>query len=331
MPDTLTPDTAAPGYIVLAAYRPDPVLFERQVRSIQAQTVQGFRCLVVADGGEDEVRALLAEIVADDERFTVIGADVRVGFYRNFERGLAMVPTDAAWVALSDQDDDWHPDKLERMLPFLSSASLVGAQARVVEYPSGLVLSDSTDRRPTTPVALAVCNQFTGGMTVMRAELLRRALPFPHYPSPAQVHDHWLALVAACEDGAMIITDVVQDYVQHGANVLGEAGDRTGVKHAARNLRSRAQTFSPRTGVGALAAAAYVVSAGWAEVMANTLAERFGAHHTTAERLSALFGSRRSLWRTASVLVRGVRLKCIPARNVVVYLVGAALRPLVRR
>ena len=331
MPDTSTPDTAAPGYIVLAAYRPDPVLFERQVRSIQAQTISEFRCLVVADGGEDEVRALLAEIVADDERFTVIGADTRVGFYRNFERGLAMVPTDASWVALSDQDDEWHPDKLERMLPFLSEASLVGAQARVVEHPSGRVLSPSTERRPTTPVALAVCNQFTGGMTVMRSELLTRALPFPHFPSPAQVHDHWLALVAACEGGAMIIPDVVQDYVQHGGNVLGEAAERTGALHAARNLRSRARANSPRAGVGALAAAAYVVSAGWAEAMADALVERFGAQHETAGRLSALFGSRRSLRRTACVLVRGVRLRRVPARNVAVYLIGAALRPLVRR
>lgn len=321
---------AAPGCIVLAAYRPEPELFARQLRSIQAQSVADFRCLIVADGGRREVEALLSSILPGDSRFDVIGADSRVGFYRNFERGLASVPPDSPWVALSDQDDHWYPDKLARLLPHLASASLVGAQARVVEYPSGRVIASSTDRRHCTPDVLTVSNQFTGGMTVMRTELLVRALPFPDYPSPAQVHDHWLALVASCERGAVVVPDIVQDYVQHGGNVLGESDDEGGMTRAWRNLRTRAADEDGTSGVRALATAAYVVSAGWAEAMADALIERFGAHEPVARRLSELYGRHRSVGRTALVLTRRVMQRRLPVRNAVVYIVGAASRRIAR-
>ena len=109
--------------VVLAAYRPDPELFAIQLRSIRDQTRRDFRCLIGADGGQEEVRALVAEIVGDDPRFEVIGWDDNLGFYLNFERLLMAVPPDAAWVALSDQDDRWYPDKLERLVPLLDDVA----------------------------------------------------------------------------------------------------------------------------------------------------------------------------------------------------------------
>ena len=36
------------------------------------------------------------------------------------------------------------------------------------------------------------------------------------------MHDHWLAVVAAATGRVRVLPDVVQDYVQHDANVLGE-------------------------------------------------------------------------------------------------------------
>ena len=36
-------------------------------------------------------------------------SESRLGFYRNFERALSMVPPSADYVTLCDQDDYWHP------------------------------------------------------------------------------------------------------------------------------------------------------------------------------------------------------------------------------
>ena len=55
-------------------------------------------------------------LVAGDPRFVVSRSPRRLGFYRNFERALALAPAGARHVALADQDDVWHPDKLAVLL-----------------------------------------------------------------------------------------------------------------------------------------------------------------------------------------------------------------------
>ena len=56
----------------------------------------------------------------------------RLGFYRNFERALSLVPADADYVALADQDDAWRPEKLATLLAALGRRQLVYSDARVV-------------------------------------------------------------------------------------------------------------------------------------------------------------------------------------------------------
>lgn len=317
------------GCIVLAAYRPDETLLARQLESIRDQTIRAFRCLIVADGGEDEVRAAVARIVGDDDRFEVIGSAQRLGFYLNFARGLSAVPATAPWVALSDQDDFWYPDKLERMLPHLGEVAMVSAQARVVRHPSGEVLAASTGRRGVAVMDLPAFNQFTGGMSVLRRDVLEVALPFPRFASPAEVHDHWLALSASLVGGARVIDDVVQDYVQHDANVLGEASDdRLRPVRAWRDLRGRARADAGGR-VGALATSAYVVSAGWAQAMVDAIEHRPGVDGEQARTLARTYGTAGSWWRAATTLARGVLARRVPLRNATVYVIGRSARPFV--
>lgn len=313
---------AAEGYVVLAAYRPPPELFARQLRSIQAQTLARFRCLVVADGDSDAVRAQMTAAVGDDERFRVIGFDERVGFYRNFERGLAAVPAGVPWVALSDQDDEWAPDKLAVLVAALDQATLVSGQARVVTYPEGVVVSASTDRRVVAAPALVLENRFSGALCVFRGSLLEVALPFPGLAGPAQVHDHWLAVCAAATGGTRVVDRVVQDYVQHSANVLGEAdAARLGWRETLRRRRAalRAEGGGPR----ALARSLYVVNAGWAEAMADTLAARIDTD--VSRGLRDAFGARRRLGTTLRTVAAAVRRGEVTPRNAVVHLLGRAL------
>lgn len=319
--DSIVPP-AVEGYIVLAAYRPPEELFARQLRSIQAQTLPTFRCLIVADGDSDAVRAQTTAAVGDDGRFSVIGFDERVGFYRNFERGLAAVPAGVPWVALSDQDDDWMPDKLATLVGALEGVSLVSGQARVVTYPDGVVVSASTDRRVVSAPALVLENRFSGALCVFRGELLGVALPFPAYPGPAQVHDHWLAVCAAASGGTGVVDRVVQDYVQHGANVLGEAdAARLGWRETLRRRRAalRAEGGGPR----ALARSIYTVNAGWAEAMADALRSRLDTD--VARELAAAYGSRRRAMTTLRAVLGAVRSGEVTPRTAIVHVSGAAL------
>ena len=112
--------------------------------------------------------AAMQELVGDDPRFVVSRGGRRLGFYRNFERALAMAPAGARYVAMSDQDDVWNQEKLEVLLREIGDAQLVYSDARVVD-PRGRVLAGTYwDRRRNNHsnlLSLLVANAVTGALS----------------------------------------------------------------------------------------------------------------------------------------------------------------------
>ncbi|WP_433676647.1 glycosyltransferase [Microbacterium gorillae] len=317
---------AGTGFIVLAAYQPDPELFARQVRSIRDQTITDWRCIITADGGPEGVVDLLREAVGDDSRFEVAGYEERLGFYGNFERGLRSVPSDAAWVALSDQDDYWLPTKLATMIPHLTEVAAVAAQARVVRYPSGAVVSETTGRRDVPIDDYILNNQYTGGMMLFRAEVLESALPFPRLPTPAEVHDHWLAVVAHFRGGARVIPDIVQDYVQHDGNVIGEArSERFNPFRSWQTVKRIVGRYEASLSPRAVARVTYNVGVGWRETMMVALGARLPLDTPDLARVLALYGPNRRFWRTLRATVRAARRGDVSPRSLVEYFTGWVL------
>ncbi|KQZ90648.1 hypothetical protein ASD62_16495 [Phycicoccus sp. Root563] len=265
--------------IVLAAYRPDPELFRLQLSSIRDQTRTDFRCLIGADGGADDIRRLVLEIVGDDPRFEVLGWDDNRGFYLNFERLLEAVPPEVTWVALSDQDDRWYPTKLETLVPHLDTHDLVTAQARVVAWPSDRVLRATTGRRVVPTRDLLFENQVTGSLSVIRTSLLTAALPFPRLNTVTQLHDHWLAMCAATHGGWTVVDLVVQDYVQHGKNLVGEVSAVNPPWTPSRSLRrwaALADQYEGGHSPTSMLRVGRTLSFGWRKLMLDALTVRTG-------------------------------------------------------
>ncbi|GAA4348607.1 glycosyltransferase [Microbacterium rhizosphaerae] len=285
--------TARSGAIALAAYQPDEQLFARQLRSLQAQTVEDWSCVISADGGREEVEAAVRRAVGRDDRFTVCGYDDRVGFYRNFERALREVEPSVAWVALSDQDDFWYPRKLERLIPFLEDHTIVSGQARVAEDGSGRTIAESTDRVAAELLDLTTLNRFSGAMSVFRREVLDLALPFPVMATPVEVHDHWIAVCAAVLGPTAIVDDVLQDYVQHAGNVLGEAGapGRFRASSAWRTLAASSQRYQGSRSLRALVRTVYDMGYGWRALISTTLEARRQPGDAAVAQLSRIYGS----------------------------------------
>ncbi len=274
------------GVVVLAAYHPDPELFAVQLRSIRDQSRPDFRCLIGADGGQAEVRALVAEVVGGDDRFEVVGWDDNLGFYLNFERLLALVPEDVSWVALSDQDDRWYPDKLQRLVPLLDDVTLATGQARVVEWPGDRIVLERTDRRVVPAEDLLIQNQVTGALSVLRRELLDLALPFPRLHTVTQLHDHWLAMCAVVGGGYDVLDETVQDYVQHDGNQVGEVALHRGWTPAGfiRRTLELGDTYEGARDVAACARACQTQSFEWRRLVLATLVGRTGRLPTSLAR-----------------------------------------------
>jgi glycosyltransferase involved in cell wall biosynthesis len=221
------PQRAGPRVAVcMATYDPPPELLAAQLDSIRAQSHSNWICLISDDGSRPELLQALRAQTEADARFVVSPALGRRGFYANFQRALSMVPPEADFVALCDQDDRWHADKLKRLLERIEDdVELAYSDARVVD-PGGALVHPSywTARRNNYAnlASLLIANTVTGAASLFRRRLLDDVLPFP--PRLADpFHDHWLALVALARGRIAYVEQPLYDYVQHSEAVIGHA------------------------------------------------------------------------------------------------------------
>ncbi|MFW5469299.1 glycosyltransferase [Knoellia sp. CPCC 206435] len=205
----------------MAVFRPSEERFLRQVRTLQEQTISDWVCIIGIDGADPLTRDKAIRLTGADPRFTVHEFESNVGFYRNFERLLAMVSPETAWIALADQDDEWDRDKLKVLTEALrlQGVPLALCQARIVNA-AGAVIG-TTGRQRVGMTSLLLNNQITGSLAAFRPLVAKVALPFPE-PTAASYHDHWLGMVAQALGGYALVDEQYQNYIQHGDNVLGE-------------------------------------------------------------------------------------------------------------
>jgi glycosyltransferase involved in cell wall biosynthesis len=214
---------AATIAVCMATFEPDMALFRAQIESLRAQTDANWVCVISDDCSAPERFEALAELVAGDPRFFLSRSEQRLGFYRNFERALRMAPPAAPLLALCDQDDRWHPDKLAVLRAALGDAQLVFSDQRLVDA-DGCILRDTLWRgrrnNHTDIVSMLVANTVTGAATLFRREVAELALPFPDTPG-LPFHDHWIALVALAAGDVAYVDRPLYDYVQHRGAFFG--------------------------------------------------------------------------------------------------------------
>lgn len=228
--------------IVLATYNPAPGLFHRQVRSIRAQTHDDFVCIVSDDCSEPASRAFIRRVVGRDPRFVFLEHDENAGFYRNFERGItAALAYAPEFIALSDQDDIWFPDKVERAVATLRSTGAAMVYTDVAPVTDDRRMISPTffgHRRPITDSVfdLSLMNCAIGATAMVRSSLLDTALPFPA-DGFRSFHDHWLARCAQRQGGLVYDPVASMEYVQHGRNVQGSRSARIALRDFAGVFR----------------------------------------------------------------------------------------------
>jgi glycosyltransferase involved in cell wall biosynthesis len=224
LPDGRAEATGPLVAVCMATFDPPLELFSRQIESIRSQTHGNWVCVISDDNSRPERLAEIREIIGGDERVVLVPSELRRGFYGNFERAIALAPAEADYLALADQDDSWHPDKLEVLLGELAGGAVLAySDTRIVDE-SGRMLSDTYWRyranNYTDFTSLVITNAITGAASLFRRDLTQMALPFPP-PHGDIFHDHWLALVAIATGEIRYVDRPLYDYVQHSEAALG--------------------------------------------------------------------------------------------------------------
>ena len=231
--------------VVLAVFRPDRTYLSKQIASLAGQRRRPDLLLaVIADTtSTDMVADLCAQHgLALHLSLPPAPLDSVNAFQHGLQEALERTPEDAVY-ALCDQDDLWHPDRLEAGLAALDgnpAAGLVHSDARLIDGEDRLLHPSlfRYERRLRSPGlrGLLYRNSVTGMTALIRRRVVALALPFPRQSGICFYHDLWLALVAEATGGIALIRRPLVDYRQHPGNAVG-AVDRSGPAAGPRRRR----------------------------------------------------------------------------------------------
>ncbi|CCH00647.1 putative glycosyltransferase epsH [Fibrella aestuarina BUZ 2] len=218
--------------VVLATYNGERFL-KTQLDSIVQQTYPQLEVIVVDDRSTDATHDILQHYAARYPYFSLVVNETNLGYIRNFEKGMLLANGDL--IALSDQDDIWHPEKIRILVEAMGDSDVVFGDSRLIDdndQPLGINFSDIRQLQSfDSCLSFLIGNTVSGHNMLITKSLLQRSLPFPlHIP-----HDHWLCFVATFRQPVKFVPQLLVDYRQHATNVYGILPVVNGVK------RTRAQ------------------------------------------------------------------------------------------
>ncbi len=224
--------------IALAAYNPNFSNFNKQLLSIQNQSYKSWVCVVTFDAGYDEFnKQTVFYKIRSDPRFVFLKNKTRLGHKKNFEFAcytLLEKHKNIKFLAFSDQDDIWYPDKLQKKLDLFkgnSNALLVHSDMHILDDNKGKEKIRMIQKIPVTGWQIEkrlphlfnvnqilVKNIVTGASMMIRSELYKK---YSVISDSFDFHDHWFAAVASINSQIFYISEPLFSYRQHTENVVG--------------------------------------------------------------------------------------------------------------
>jgi glycosyltransferase involved in cell wall biosynthesis len=204
-----------------------------QLESIAAQSRPPDELVICDDRSSDET-VKIVERFQEQSQFPVrlYVNEEQLGSTKNFEKAIGLCAGDV--IALSDQDDVWHAEKLKLFEAVFTNEPRVGyvfTDAEVVNenlHPTGYRLWQCIEfneakqarmRRGRGLDLLLLSHAVTGATMAFRSRFKELILPIPE--GLIMIHDAWIALVVAVAALPALISEPLIKYRQHPHQQLG--------------------------------------------------------------------------------------------------------------
>lgn len=183
--------------VVMSTYN-GALYLEEQIESILSQRGVAVSLFVRDDGSRDDTLDVLRSY--ERRGLLTLFAEKNEGVVRSFLDAIGKVPKEFVYIALSDQDDVWYPDKLRRAVSVLSQRDQRLPQLYCSEYlfcDDGLnpLGRSHLNRIGVTFETLLYEVKVSGNTTVINRTLADLAIEAGD--SDVYGHDWWLGLLAA--------------------------------------------------------------------------------------------------------------------------------------
>jgi hypothetical protein len=214
--------------VVMATYNGAKYLAQ-QLASLQQQVAPPVRLIISDDGSADDTKEISAAF-ARQAAFEVVLVDgPQQGYAENFWSAARLA--DTRYLAWADQDDVWHPQKIQKCVAALreSAADFVAHAAAVVDSELRPLGRSLPPYRSTRVLRAAEGNPFDAppGLTcVFERELLSEvdwaARPISHMHSRQLGHDLAIELIAYAFHRRVRLSENLARYRQHASNTQGD-------------------------------------------------------------------------------------------------------------
>ena len=215
--------------VLMATYNGENYLKE-QIDSILNQTYKNIRLIISDDCSTDNTVSILKKYEKLDSRVKIYCQEKNLGYVKNFEFLLKQVENNL--FMLSDQDDVWLPEKVEKSIKILNEQEVdfVFGDLEVVDsnlntiynsFGDYMLLNRKIKKYIDSYKVNYLYNCVTGCTILSKKEYIKYMLPFPTF-SKYLVHDHWMGLMVAINGGKLAyLEEKYIKYRQHGKNQIG--------------------------------------------------------------------------------------------------------------
>ncbi|BAV10205.1 Glycosyltransferase involved in cell wall bisynthesis [Filimonas lacunae] len=213
--------------VCIATYNGDKYI-EEQLQSILQQLRAEDEVIISDDGSSDRTIEMVTKF--NDDRIRVVlhrkekTADKKYPFHKvslNFYNAINESTGDV--IYLSDQDDIWAPDRIEKTLPHLSTHVLVINDCSIVNEQGEVIQHSYFSMNHSGPGIIKNMkrNSYLGCCMAFRSELLKQAFPLPAKAVP---HDIWIGMLAEYYYSVLFLKKQLVFYRRHSDNISPSGG-----------------------------------------------------------------------------------------------------------
>ena len=219
----------------MATYNGAKYLSE-QLESILVQTIPVDEIIIVDDCSTDHTWAILSNYVDRYAKIKIYRNELNIGVVKTFESALTLCSGE--FIALSDQDDVWLPDKLEILLQNLKEDNdLVHSNAYLCDEALNVYALYSDVKKMHIKrnnfIDYLNFNDVSGCTALFTKSLLDKILPMP---DGFWMHDHYIAIMARYYGNIIYVNKPLIKYRQHSLNSLGAKANLSYKKRRAWEL-----------------------------------------------------------------------------------------------
>jgi glycosyltransferase involved in cell wall biosynthesis len=208
--------------VVLCTYNGEKFLSE-QLDSIITQSYKKLEIIIVDDCSNDTTPDIINSYAKKDSRIKPFFNNANLGFNKNFEKALSLASGE--YIAISDQDDIWLPQKIHLLLNNIESNWLLFSNSSYLgDLKQGRLLNSF--KLPSNYLGILLRNHVTGHTSFMHRNFLNAVLPFP----PDGYYDWWMGFVASYHNKIAFLDEVLTLYRIHSGSVVQRRLDAGNIK-----------------------------------------------------------------------------------------------------